>query len=738
MTTTTSPLKRAVAELAARCDGAHSLDGQGYNRYDADFGRRLAEKPEAAWSDRERRAAWEMLRKYRGQLAQYGIDYDEIPEPPEPERPPRQVDLVDGEFHLTFPYDRAVVNAVKDRVDGRTWNGDEERWEAPATPLAAAGVRSVAEEYDFDLSAEAERRAEQLADIVERLGERYVAVDTDEDLFHVVFPYDRQLKDALKSAVPSSSWNGDVWTVPLEDGAELGDWAGENGFGFTEMAEHYVEEARVETRRRIEASQDEGTDEPLSVEQRLGGTLYPFQRAGVAYAADAERAMIADQMGLGKTIQALAVVETKEAYPAAIVCPSAVKRNWAREAKKWLPDERTVEVLEGTDPYPTTADVVVMNYAILGHDVGEGDSHEFPWVDALRQRDLQSVTLDESHYAKNRKANRSRAARRLARDVPVRLLLTGTPVLNRPNELIHQLRIMDRFEEIGRSWTDFVTRYCNGHKGPYGWDISGASNLEELNRRLRSTCYVRRRKEDVLGELPSKRRAEVTVEIDNRDEYDEARTNLIRWLRENVGPDAAESASKAEQLARITHLKKLVARGKLAAARNWIDDFLSTGEKLVVFAHHREVQGSIYQAFEDRAVRITGGMDSQARQDAVDAFQSDDGVRLLVGSLQAAGIGITLTAASDVAFIELGWTPADHDQAEDRVHRIGQESDSVTAWYLLAEDTIDNHIAALIRDKREVVDQATEGGEDAETRVLDELVDELLTEESEGTDDSNS
>jgi SNF2 family DNA or RNA helicase len=277
--------------------------------------------------------------------------------------------------------------------------------------------------------------------------------------------------------------------------------------------------------------------------------------------------------------------------------------------------------------------------------------------------------------------------------------------------------------------------------------MGGASNLSELNERMRATCYVRRNKADVLKELPAKQRADIVVEIDNRREYQRAESDLINWLGDRAESDAEflasiahlseaeqrdakderresaeQRAAQAEQLVRIEALKQLSARGKMKAAIDWIESFLETGEKLVLFAHHVEIVEALAEKFS--APNITGSTPIERRQEYVDRFQNDPDCKLIVLNIRAGGVGLTLTAASNVAFVELDWTPAAHDQAEDRTHRIGQ-SDNVTAWYLLGENTIDQEIAALISKKRAVVDAATDGGTVENVSILKDLVNSL-------------
>jgi SNF2 family DNA or RNA helicase len=293
--------------------------------------------------------------------------------------------------------------------------------------------------------------------------------------------------------------------------------------------------------------------------------------------------------------------------------------------------------------------------------------------------------------------------------------LTGTPILNRPDELIAQLRVLGRLREFG-----------SGARLSRRFRAAGAD--DRLHWNLRAVCYVRRTKKQVLPQLPSKRQDTVPVLLSNEHEYRLAEQDVIAWLQTlplDLGTLDAKIAAalRAEQLVRLNNLRQLAARGKLPTALAWIADFLESGEPLVVFAEHIATQKAVLERFPD-AAHILGADSTQARQRAVDAFQEEDGPQLIVCSMRAASQGITLTRASNVAFLELDWTPARHDQAEDRLHRIGQDS-AVTAWYLLAPDTIDETMAELLQRKRSLIDAVTDGRVQNEERLVDAVVREL-------------
>ncbi|HEV7938941.1 MAG TPA: DEAD/DEAH box helicase [Solirubrobacteraceae bacterium] len=481
----------------------------------------------------------------------------------------------------------------------------------------------------------------------------------------------------------------------------------------------------------------------------LGGELKPFQRAGVAYLLEQRRAFLADEQGLGKTIEALATLEADDGYPAIVVCPASLKLNWMREIERWLPG-RSAQTLTGmgskradapdlssSAAIPSAADASVEPPGTAAVASASATAAAIPPADitvvnydilAARAQTLaamapRALVLDESHYCKNAAAKRTQAVGRLAASVPsdgLVLALTGTPVMNRPPELIAQLRILGRLADFGSG-------------AQFGRRFKGVDAHVRLHWHLRSRCFVRRLKVDVLPQLPAKTRTVVPVELDNESEYRLAETDVIAWLRSRP-LDLSEldakvaAALRAERLVRLNALKMLAARGKLHAALAWIHDFCSSGERLVVFARHREIQRAVIERFP-HALHILGEDTHVARDASLSAFQEADRAdnQLIVCSIEVAGQGLTLTQASNVAFLELDWTPAKHDQAEDRCHRIGQQ-DAVNAWYLLAAGTIDETMATLLERKRAIIGAVTDGREESDEGIVDALARELAGE----------
>jgi superfamily II DNA or RNA helicase len=758
-------LQECVRFLAGRCDGAATLDSVGFNAADTRYGKTLALVNCGDWNLADEIEAYDMLRKYKVQLSSAGIDFDAIAAPTEAdryegqgyapmstdilrkyeERASRKVDFDGKTFVVSFKYDADLVALVK-QFPSRRFDSVKKNWAvansadnvAMMRRLQSSGfVLSEAAQNAFDTlcttgSAPVESSAKDVTAFADFDGSSQF-IDFDGNTFVIKFNYSADLVALVKNIFPSRKWNpgSKCWTVDnivenLPGLVQLED----AGFVKSEAANAQVLVLTKEVAARTEnVEASKAADAEIEVEG-LGGTLRPFQKAGVAYAVKRERTFIADEMGLGKTVQALATIHKAQAYPAIVVCPASLKLNWKRETEKWLPG-RTVSVWNGTPG--ADADVVIVNYDVLRKHAA-----------LLIRLNAQAIVFDESHYVKNRKAQRTQAALEIAKSCRIRLALTGTPVLNRPNELVTQLEVIGRLQDFG-GWYKFVQQYCNAHSTRYGWDVGGARNLDQLNDKLRSICFVRRKKEDVLTELPPKMRNTVEVSITNRAEYNKAVDDLLDYLRsaafvqyvnENADEDEdfstlieeadraatqkANAARAAMHLVKINTLKQLAAAGKLEAAFEWIDNFVESGEKLVIFAHHKHIVRSIAERYN--ADFISGDVPISARQAAVDKFQNDSSAQIIVLNLQAGGVGITLTASSNVLFIEQPWSPGVVDQAEDRCHRIGQ-TDSVTAWTMLGEQTIDSEIYELIQAKRAVVDAATDGKAGAKkVSIMNDLV----------------
>lgn len=438
--------------------------------------------------------------------------------------------------------------------------------------------------------------------------------------------------------------------------------------------------------------------------------------SGSMQASSSRGVLIGDEMGLGKSAQALAVCQALQAKQVLIICTSTIRENWKREIEKVL-GRTDVDILLGTKPR-----AVRQPFAIIGYDVLHA------WVGMLSANVL---IFDEVHLVKSWKARRTKAAVELSDKIRrlngIVLGLSGTPVLNRPQELGAILRVLGLLEPMGG--IDRLTEISQNRK-----------KMVVFNNELRKIGYVRRKKIDVLKELPEKRWVKLIVDGDSKlmKEYREAEQDIVRFIAKRTQElkamkgvsvagqikaswEAALRAESSQYLVAITNLRKMALMAKRDAAQNWIEEFKQNGKKLVVFGWHRQPLIDLSQDF--MCSLVIGGLSDQEKQEAIDDFQDIDGNWLIACSLKAGGVGITLTQASDVLFIEQGWNPADMDQAVDRCHRIGQK-DSVTGWVLICAETIDEDIADLIEQKRKTIMSVIDGvsAENETTSVLGDLV----------------
>ena len=496
---------------------------------------------------------------------------------------------------------------------------------------------------------------------------------------------------------------------------------------------------------------------------------YRFQIQGIRFIEKCHgRALLGDDMGLGKTLQALAWAAIHpEIRPIVVLCPASLKWNWQRELQihagmqsqilnahkayglkfrtlptekekregirsqrkeKWFStslkrdrfihkNRRTINVRsKPLRKFPKiTEDILILNYEILGD-----------WcLPLIKKVKPKLLIVDECHYVKNRGSDRTKLCRVLASACPYLIPLSGTPIVNRPIEFFPILNMLDPITY--NSYWNFAMEYCGAKKGHAGWDYSGSTNTQELHNRV-SKIMIRRMKSEVLKDLPAKQQSIIPVEIENRKEYEKAKHDFLNWLEEMEGKEKAMRAARALALVKIGKLKRLAAEGKMKFAIQWIKDWLEeTDQKLVVFGVHRSVLGQLKEVFPSAAT-IDGSVPTIKRQHEVDRFQTDPKCRLFFGNLRAAGLGLTLTASSSVLFLELGWTPGEHDQAEDRVLRIGQKAASVNIYYLLGLDTIDERVWELLAAKRDIVSQVLDGKEIPPMSLKDLL--SLVTKES--------
>lgn len=479
-------------------------------------------------------------------------------------------------------------------------------------------------------------------------------------------------------------------------------------------------------------------DEEMNGELRhhLRVEPYPYQQEGIAYGLEKKRLIIGDEPGLGKTLQSIGIVDTAGAYPCLVICPSSLKINWQREFEKFTDKKALVldNATRTTWPYLLKMGmfhVAVVNYESLRKyfvwDIKGGKSFRLKDVVFCPQiRMFKSIIIDESHRVKDPSAQQTIFTKGLSVGKEWIILLSGTPVVNRPEDLVAQLSIMGRLQDFGGR-AQFVADYCTDPKDK---EAEPAVPLSVLSRQLYANCMIRREKAKVLPQLPDKTRIDLYMDISNAPEYNLAAADLAAYLHEYTECTDWEIRRKMrmEALVRFMTLRQLATLGKVAQAVDFIRTFLDSGKKLIVFCSLHEVVDALVKAFPG-AVTVTGRDSAVAKQSAVDAFQNNPETRLIVCSIKAAGVGLTLTASSNVAFVELAWTYADCCQCEDRAHRIGQK-DNVTCYYLLGRGTIDQTIYALIHRKKSIAAEIMNSDDDIPTDEMyfNELVSTFLSQ----------
>lgn len=440
---------------------------------------------------------------------------------------------------------------------------------------------------------------------------------------------------------------------------------------------------------------------------RPGGTVHPYQFHGydcviAQFTEDGARAaLIADLPGLGKSCQAILVADNLPGR-LLVICPASLRVNWSREMAKWSEQDLKPAIIRtGADEFPEAGPT------IISYDLAATPR----WAKWIASVSWGLAVLDECHYLKNQEAKRSRmllgtsahpGALESAAHV---LLLSGTPIPNRPHESWYILKrlapeVIDNMSEAA-----FRARYCVGFQDAYGWRITGARNQQELGNRLRGSGFmVRRSKESVLPQLPPKRYNMVVFPKDD---------TTARIIEKEQAFNADEIAQHGVPVgcSALPELRREMGIAKVEVCASWIADMLDGGaDKMLVFAHHTDVLQNLHAATSRFNPALVCGKTSMTqRQAAVDAFQNDPEVRLLIGSPQPAGVGWTLTAAHNVVFVEASWVPSDNEQCVDRVHRIGQTADSVGIWFLVVEESLDAQILGRAAEKAADIQKVLDG-----------------------------
>lgn len=535
------------------------------------------------------------------------------------------------------------------------------------------------------------------------------------DNFELSFKYKPSIVDRIRQ-IPGRRFDGarKVWIVPTRSRVDL-----ERMIYQIQQFEN-INWVSGTTKKEEDIAYDVPELPDLTIPHSLKIQPYPYQLKGIARGLELKRFMNCDEPGLGKTLQSIATINLANAFPCLVICPSSLKINWQREWEKFTDKKAMVLTDKVRDTwtffYQTGMhQVFIVNYESLKKYFVQRIKKAEGWT--LRDVEFRnsinlfkSVIIDESHRCKSASTQQAKFCKGICTGKEWVIELTGTPVVNRPKDLIPQLAILNRMDDFG-GYKPFVNRYCSGQRE--------ASNLKELNFNLWKYCMFRREKSLVLTDLPDKIRQVNTCEITNRKEYMDAERDLIMYLQKykDADDEKIEKALRGEVMVRINILRQISARGKVRDVIEFVKDFRENGKKIIPFCSLHEVVDQLKRYFPT-AVSVTGRESPDMKQRAVDAFQNNPKTDIIICSIKAAGVGLTLTASSNVAFVEFPWTYADCCQCEDRAHRIGQK-DSVTCYYFLGRRTIDEKVYRIIQEKKNIANAVTGSTEDIEENIVD-------------------
>lgn len=537
--------------------------------------------------------------------------------------------------------------------------------------------------------------------------------------YKVTFQYHPLLVACCKR-IPTARYIGDgkYWEVATNDSQYLrimAQWAKEKNL--VRQVRWMKDDEPVESYEPLPMPQ-------LTVPHNMLIQPYDYQKEGIAYALQKKRCIMGDEPGLGKTAQAIGTLTASGAFPALVICPASLKVNWQREFKRFggidsvILDDKNRAVwqnilrMKRMDGKPM-AQVVITNYESLKKyfvrsHIRQGRFTLKSVVFDERINLFRSIIIDESHKCKSSQTQQSKYVQGIAEGKEYVLELTGTPVVNNNEDLIQQLRIMNRLDDFG-GYQRFIGRYCQG--------LNKSSHVKELNMRLRTLCFFRRQKKDVLTQLPDKTRTYLVTSISNEREYQAAERDVIKYLKDyqNADDEKLQRAIRGDIMVRMNILKQVSARGKIESACEVIHNTIDGGQKLIVFCFLKEVVAALKREFP-KAVTVTGDDNDRQKQASVDKFQEDESCKLIILNYRSGGTGLTLTAASNVLFVEFPWTFADCCQAEDRAHRNGQKN-AVTCTYLLGDGTIDEYMYNLIQTKKNIANGVTGTEDDVQEKI---------------------
>jgi SWI/SNF-related matrix-associated actin-dependent regulator 1 of chromatin subfamily A len=411
------------------------------------------------------------------------------------------------------------------------------------------------------------------------------------------------------------------------------------------------------------------------------------QKEAIQKLCENKKMILADDMGLGKTTSTIIAALETGAKKIMIICPASLKINWQREIENYT--DRTTSIIEGKKW--GDADFVIINYDIIKNFHDEKNTKE----SIILNSGFDLVVIDEAHYIQNKQAQRTKLINDFASKVERLWLLTGTPITSRPINYYNLLNLID--SPVAVNWMAYVKRYCNGFQFRAGkrkvWNVSGASNLEELRDRTKPQV-LRRLKENVL-DLPDKIITPVYLRLRSR-QYEELMGDYYDWYDKSGDAD-----SLTLQFTKLTQVRQCIAQEKVSSTIEICENIIEQDKKVIVFTNFTKTLEMILEHFGKKAVRLDGSMNQRDRQEAVDKFQNDDSVKVFVGNIKAAGTGITLTSGEAVVMNDLSFLPSDHSQAEDRAYRYGQKN-NVLVYYPIFDNTIEGIIYDILRKKKDI------------------------------------
>ena len=522
------------------------------------------------------------------------------------------------------------------------------------------------------------------------------------------FDFDRDVIAAIKSSDYNARFNPELkhWIVPVNE------WS-KNTIKSIITKYQFQPKEKEEKKDIVVDYSIKGVD--LAYIQGLcdarGFTYTPrdYQLEALGYALNKGNLINGDDVGLGKTFEAIIYAETTNSFPCLVIVPASVKYNWGEKWGEIVGSKRDISIIESTETKTRknnwNAEVVIINYDIIGKKQGSGATVKFKELTSTKWK---MVIFDEAHFLKEKKAQRSKAAKMIIKPDDLKIqLLTGTATMSKPVELWNLLLLIKSEKYVAEDWYQFVRRYCGGYIGKFGWVTDGATNILELNQKLRDNCYIRREKKDVLKELPEVITEVIKVPITNKRAIVKATDNIIDYLLETKGVEAAEKAEEAEHLVALGVLRKLSIEGKLKAVESYLRDWSQSNEKLLVFGLHREPLDYLSEKF--KADLIAGGVSSKDKQRIVKEWQVNN-KQFLFANMESAGTGVDglQNVCSNMIILELPWRPSDLWQVIGRLDRSGQKN-SPNIKYLLSDDTIDIQMWEMLQAKEEVITAVNKG-----------------------------